>query len=380
MEGLVLFGLVAWLIGWTAIGGIIGRSKGRTVQGVLLGLLLSFLGVIIIALLPPTEAALRRRYGIQAEMLKEAVGSARASSLYDTDTRRVLIQRAIQENPELASDDSAEALERLGEIVDKLAAAEALREERELALDEARRVELADQLKRQEEEEARARIAREAEALRVYEAQVSAMSPLKRFRTRHPAVFGVGAAALGVGVVAVAAVGIQTWMNASSAANLKERVLVAVVSGMPECASTSPSTADCDFSKVDLSGEDLTGANFQGLILTDANFENATLDQANFNQTVLVQSNFAGAKIRGATFADADLTDASLLATDLTSSDLTRAVLVRANLADANISRSDLSFADLSDADVTRTLATDTTWKGALCPSGNPSGGLDCIR
>jgi hypothetical protein len=54
-------GLVALFIVTALIGLGIGNRKGRAVQGFLLGLLLSVIGILIIAFLPPTEEMKIRR-------------------------------------------------------------------------------------------------------------------------------------------------------------------------------------------------------------------------------------------------------------------------------------------------------------------------------
>jgi hypothetical protein len=54
-------GLVALFIVTALIGLGIGNRKGRAIQGLLLGLLLSVIGIVIIAFLPPTEEMKVRR-------------------------------------------------------------------------------------------------------------------------------------------------------------------------------------------------------------------------------------------------------------------------------------------------------------------------------
>jgi hypothetical protein len=54
-------GLIALFIVTALIGLGIGSRKGRTVQGFLLGLLLSVIGILIIAFMPPTEEMKIRR-------------------------------------------------------------------------------------------------------------------------------------------------------------------------------------------------------------------------------------------------------------------------------------------------------------------------------
>jgi hypothetical protein len=54
-------GLIALFVVTALIGLGIGNRKGRAVQGFLLGLLLSVIGIFIIAFLPPTEEMKIRR-------------------------------------------------------------------------------------------------------------------------------------------------------------------------------------------------------------------------------------------------------------------------------------------------------------------------------
>jgi hypothetical protein len=54
-------GLVALFIATALIGLAIGNRKGRAIQGLLLGLLLSVIGIVIIAFLPVTEEMKIRR-------------------------------------------------------------------------------------------------------------------------------------------------------------------------------------------------------------------------------------------------------------------------------------------------------------------------------
>jgi hypothetical protein len=54
-------GLVALFIVTALIGLGIGNRKGRALQGFLLGLVLSVIGIVIIAFLPPTEEMKIRR-------------------------------------------------------------------------------------------------------------------------------------------------------------------------------------------------------------------------------------------------------------------------------------------------------------------------------
>lgn len=63
---------VTGIIVATAIG---SRRKGRPLTGFLLGLILGWIGVIIIALIPPTRAKLVQRERERLEIEREARGS-----------------------------------------------------------------------------------------------------------------------------------------------------------------------------------------------------------------------------------------------------------------------------------------------------------------
>ncbi len=53
---------VAWVVIGTVVAVMIGRNKGRTAAGLVLGLLLGWAGVLIIALMPPTPEERVRRH------------------------------------------------------------------------------------------------------------------------------------------------------------------------------------------------------------------------------------------------------------------------------------------------------------------------------
>jgi hypothetical protein len=63
--------LLVWAVGGIFAAGAIGRRKGRPWAGFLLGLVLGWIGVVIIALIPPTHDAQvqqeRERLQVQRE-------------------------------------------------------------------------------------------------------------------------------------------------------------------------------------------------------------------------------------------------------------------------------------------------------------------------
>lgn len=57
---ILIWVLIFWILPWV-IGGVVGHRKGRVALGIVLGVLLGWIGVIIVAVLPPTHAELLRR-------------------------------------------------------------------------------------------------------------------------------------------------------------------------------------------------------------------------------------------------------------------------------------------------------------------------------
>ena len=91
---------------------------------------------------------------------------------------------------------------------------------------------------------------------------------------------------------------------------------------------------------VDMSGKDLSGANFSNKLMTETDLSNAILVGANLSNTVLI----------GTTLTGADLTDANLTGTSLFNKDLTGTILKGTNLTNANLAGVDLSNRDLTGA------------------------------
>jgi uncharacterized protein YjbI with pentapeptide repeats len=121
-------------------------------------------------------------------------------------------------------------------------------------------------------------------------------------------------------------------------------------------------------SLIDLSGADLSGANFSGTDLTAANFSRANLSGANLLEANLSSAQFPEAQLSKATLTYADLSHASLWRSDLSGAyltestmswadmsgaDLSGATLTQANLWKVNIWEADLSGAFMWDADLT---------------------------
>jgi len=102
-----------------------------------------------------------------------------------------------------------------------------------------------------------------------------------------------------------------------------------------------------DFSKADLNGVDLTGANLwwadlsganlSGVDLTGANLWWADLRGARLIGAFLSQADLSGANLRGANLSGAHLSEANLIKADLSGADLVCASLVEADIANADL-------------------------------------------
>lgn len=67
--------LLIWVVAAIFAAEAIGRRKGRPGAGFALGLILGWIGVAIIALIPPTHDALVKREKERQQIQREAAGS-----------------------------------------------------------------------------------------------------------------------------------------------------------------------------------------------------------------------------------------------------------------------------------------------------------------
>jgi uncharacterized protein YjbI with pentapeptide repeats len=115
-----------------------------------------------------------------------------------------------------------------------------------------------------------------------------------------------------------------------------------------------------DFSKKELKGLNLYGADLRGAKLNATNFSGSNLSKATFNGARLNGANLSGADLRKTDFSDAklsganlsgvDLSSADLRGADLSMTDLSRAKLKGTNLTEARLNGANLSEADLREA------------------------------
>ena len=228
VNGFVVLALITWIllaIVCFFVAGSIGAAKGRPGMGYALGLVFSFVGVIIIALLPPSpdwiaraEAERRRRDESLAEAVRASVQPPATES--SVPSRRDLVAEAIRRDPSLGADQDPTTLRRLAEVVAALQqefelradlsaleaqarADEELRAKRAAAeAEQVKRVQRAQQAAAQEEEYQRKARLREAEDAATEAQRLAEMPPLRRWVTTHTSVLKVAGALLAVPLVA----------------------------------------------------------------------------------------------------------------------------------------------------------------------------------
>ena len=195
---------------------VVGRAKGRTVQGFLLGLFLGLIGLVVIAVLPssrrpPTLAAPAYDPTLPVGRLPGPAALVDAGPS-DVEWRRLAMAEAMRRDPSLVADDPV-TLTRLEAATGEV--------ERELRLTRDRDAVLqsraADDVERTRAERDRAEVERvgqearaaeeaRAQAAAAREAELAAMSPTRRWLVSHDVVV--------VGIVgAVLLVGLVVWMT-----------------------------------------------------------------------------------------------------------------------------------------------------------------------
>jgi hypothetical protein len=106
--------------------------------------------------------------------------------------------------------------------------------------------------------------------------------------------------------------------------------------------------------RLDLSGKDLTGANFRGANLEYAIFIRAHLKSADFGSANLTRAIFYQADLEDASFAQANLSCADLSAAHFKNATFFRTDLRFSSFVDADLSGAHLSRAILEQADLLR--------------------------
>ncbi|MEN0062284.1 MAG: pentapeptide repeat-containing protein [Myxococcota bacterium] len=118
-----------------------------------------------------------------------------------------------------------------------------------------------------------------------------------------------------------------------------------------------------DFSRANLRGARLDGADLSGATLDRADLREASLRGASLTGTVLARSNLVRADLRRASLEKADLHNAHLLEANLEEASLYQANLSRADVVGANLSATNLRGVDLSTTQVRFAQITPETYR-----------------
>ena len=123
---------------------------------------------------------------------------------------------------------------------------------------------------------------------------------------------------------------------------------------------TQKSSPDPNFSKFNLQGAYLQGADMRGFDLTDTKLTGADLKGADLRGSKLISTQLARADFRGVDLRNNNLMDANLTEADLRKADLRDCTLVRAQVARADFSGADMTGICIEDWSVSsKTNFTD---------------------
>jgi uncharacterized protein YjbI with pentapeptide repeats len=125
------------------------------------------------------------------------------------------------------------------------------------------------------------------------------------------------------------------------------------------------STVSLDFSRENLYGVHIAGANLSSANLNKINFTQADLEGADLSNANLFRADLEGADLHKANLSKAVLEAANLSNANLTKANLSNANLTRANLSYANSYSADLQQANLIGANLKGTNLTDANLTGA---------------
>ncbi len=128
-----------------------------------------------------------------------------------------------------------------------------------------------------------------------------------------------------------------------------------------------------DFSGIELSEANLSGAKLSGVNLSDANLSVVNLSGANLSEANLSNAKLNVARLSGVNLCSAILNNASLNVANLIRADLSRAQIRAASLIRAELIRADLSRADLFEANLTSADLREGTLRQANLRHANLS-------
>src|SRR5690348_2336648 len=109
--------------------------------------------------------------------------------------------------------------------------------------------------------------------------------------------------------------------------------------------------ACCDLSGLDLSGRNLSDADFTGAYLEETNLAGAKLDSASFFGASLKRANLAGASLRRADMRGTSLRGANLIGADLYEADLREGTIAEKDrFGNLRVMQHDVGPSELPDA------------------------------
>lgn len=152
----------------------------------------------------------------------------------------------------------------------------------------------------------------------------------------------------GIGAIAAVAGGVVLLLNFRNA----DRKETANLSGADLSGAdfSGDNLSGADLSGTNLSDANLSGTDFSHANLSDADLSGANLSDANFSGADLISVNLSGANLRGANLQYANFSGANLRYANLRGADLRHANLSGADLNCAFLSGANLSDANLSGA------------------------------
>lgn len=194
MIALAVLGFAFWAAIWGFIGAAVGTPRGHRWAGVWLGVFFGFIGVIVVALLPPTAAVRAVRNREQAELLKDALfplsasppashekatgGFRRIVPVVTPAIRQELMANAVSLDPSLTDVDDPDAMQRLNKTMSTL-------EQEYLVRAELGHLLAVQAAETEAIEQARLRAEQDAVQTARREAELVAMTPTRRWFAIH---------------------------------------------------------------------------------------------------------------------------------------------------------------------------------------------------
>lgn len=247
----LLSGLFTGLIGY-----LVGKGKGRGTSGFWLGFLLSLIGILIVAIMEPSQERRGRKTTPRQPWPPAGHATVSGPTTPSDAQRRQYLAEAIARNPELGDSQDPETLRQLGEAVDAIAAEEqlkrdlqALRFQQERDAQRAEREAMLERLDREESDRRRAEHERQQELQRLEkeaeQQRLAALGPIRRWLVQHRALSLAMAGILSAALLFALAVwwsNVQESRQLEAAALAREAVLASCSPAqLPAAEQSAPS-------------------------------------------------------------------------------------------------------------------------------------------